>query len=140
MLDDGANRGFPKPPRVVVREDAVQQDCFCDRAACRERAETDEAAKGDFGALIHLQPVEDEDWDRGADEVGKAVEAEAYVTRQVGDVRRKAFAMNVRVPDGSHWPALYEKEHDLGEMASCAKSDDDPEECREVFPGSTNDS
>ena len=109
MLDDGANRGFPEPPCVVVGEDTVQQDCLCYRAACRERAEADETAKGDFGALVHLQPAEYEDRDGGADEVGKAVEPESDVTRQVGDVRRKTFAMDARVPDGSHWPALYEK-------------------------------
>ena len=139
MLDDGAHRRFPEPPCVVVREDTLQQDCLYYRAACRERAQADETAKGDFRALVHLQPVEYEDRDRSADEVSKAIESEPYVTRQVGDVRRKTFALNVRVPDRSHRPTLHEKKHDLREVASCAKSDDHPEKCREVFPGPAND-
>ena len=139
MLDDGANRRLPEPPRVVVREDTIQQDCLCYRAACREGAEADETAKSDFRALVHLQPVEDENGNNSADEVGKAVKPEPYVTRQVGDVRRKTLAMNARIPDRSHWPALHEKQQDLGKVTGGAKGDDHPEERREMFPGPAND-
>ena len=94
MLDDCANRGFPESPSIVLGEDALQHDCFRYRAACRKRTEADETAKSSFRAHIHLQPVQYEDWDSSADEIGKGVKSKSYIARQVGDVRRKAFTMN----------------------------------------------
>ena len=58
---------------------------------------------------------------------------------KVGDVRRKTLAMNARIPDRSHWPALHEKQQDLGKVTGGAKGDDHPEERREVFPGPADD-
>lgn len=139
MLDNRANGRFPERPRVVVSENILQRDGFRYRAACRKRAEPNEDTKSDFRTLIHLQSPEDEDWDSRADEIGKSVESEAYVTHQVGDVGRKAFTVDSRIPDGSHWPALHKKQHDLCKVTSGTKSDDHPEEGGEVLPGSTND-
>lgn len=53
--------------------------------------------------------MQDEDWDSGADEIGKSVKPEPYVAHEVGDVRRKAFTVNARIPDSSDGPALHEK-------------------------------
>lgn len=66
-------------------------------------------AKSDFRAHIHLQPVQYEDWDSSADQIGEGIKSEPYVAREVGDVRRKAFTMNGWVPDCSHRPALHQK-------------------------------
>ena len=79
MLDDCTHGGFPEAPGIVVREDAFQGDCFRYRAACRQRAEANETAKGHFGAHIHLEPVQYEDRDRSADEIGKGIQSEADV-------------------------------------------------------------
>lgn len=79
MLDDCAHGGFPEAPGIVVGEDALQGDRFRYRAACRQRAEADETAKSDFGARIHLQPVEYEDRDSSADEIRKGIESEPDV-------------------------------------------------------------
>ena len=109
VLDDGADCRFPESPGIVVGEDALERDCFRDRAACGERAEADETAKSGFRAHIHLQPVQYEDWDNSADEIGESIKSKPDIAHQVGDVRRKAFAMNVGVPDCGHRPALHEK-------------------------------
>ena len=139
MLDNGANRRFPERPRVVISEDVLQRNGFGYCAACREGAEADENTKSDLRALIHLQPAEYEDWDSSTDEIGKSVESEAYVTHQVGDVRRKAFAGDVRVPDRSHRPTLHKEQHDLCKVTCGTESDDHPEELGKVLPGPTND-
>ena len=140
MLDNRANGRFPKRPRIVVSENILQRDSFRYRAACRKRTEANEDTKSDFRTLIHLQPPKDEDWDNGADEVGKGVQSEPYVTHQVGDVRRKAFTVDSGIPDRRHGPALHEKQHDLGKVTGRTKSDDHPEEGGKVLSGPTNDS
>ena len=139
MLDNRANGRFPECPCIVVGENILQRDGFRYRAACRKRAEANKDTKSEFRTLIHLQPPEDEDWDNGADEIGKGVKSEPYVTHQVGDVRRKAFTVDSRIPDRSHWPALHKKQHDLCKVTSGTKSDDHPEEGRKVLPSPTND-
>ena len=87
MLDDCADCRFPESPSIVIREDALQRDCFRYRTACGKRAEANETTKSGFCAHIHLQPVQYEDWDSSADEIGKSVKSKPYVTHQVGDVR-----------------------------------------------------
>ena len=80
MLDNRANGRFPERPRIVVGENTLQRDGFRYRTASRKRSEANEDTKRKFRTLIHLQPPEDEDWDSSADEIGKGVESEPYVT------------------------------------------------------------
>ena len=79
MLDNCADRRFPERIRKVISENTLQGNCLCYSTACRQRAEANENTKSDFRALIHLQPADYEDWDRGADEISESIKTEAYV-------------------------------------------------------------
>ena len=139
VLGDGADGGLPQRPGEVLGEDALEQDRLGHGAAGRQGAEADEAAQGRLGAPVHLQPVEDGDGDRGADEVREGVEAEPDVPGQVRDVGREALAPDARVPDGGHRPALHEEQHHLRQVAGRAKGDHDPQEGRQVLPRPADD-
>ena len=110
MLQDGADGRVRQRVGVIVREDAAQGDRLGDGTRGRQAAQAHEHAERGLGARVQVQPVQDDDGDGGAGEVGEGVEPEANVAGQVGDMAGETvgppLAHEGDVPDGAHGPAL----------------------------------
>ncbi|KAL9100060.1 MAG: hypothetical protein Q9163_004518 [Psora crenata] len=132
VFEDGADGGLGEGEGVIVSEDAAQGDGLGDGAGGGEAAKAHEDAEEGFGPGGHLQPVDDADGNRGADEVREGVQAEADIAGQVCDVRGEAarFALRdqAQVPDCSHGPALDDEEQDLGAVAEAGEHEKGPDE------------